>query len=79
MLAYNIDTGVEDVEALAQNLQHPELAVRRATVEALGSSAKMVDRASPMLKQCLTNSDSAVRETAARILKGVRSSPPVQQ
>ncbi len=64
MLAYNIKNGVEDMSPLVENLKHEVPAVRKATVEALGSVPALLKAAAPALRDSLNDPDRRVRETA---------------
>jgi hypothetical protein len=73
MLAYNIREGLQDLEPLAANLRHPNPAVRRASVEAMGSDAELRRLAEPRIRECLQDLDPSVRAAAATILKPIPS------
>jgi len=68
MLAYNIKQGSEDLEQLVVNLHHHDPRVRRASVEAIGSDAKLSRLAHSNLGECLQDPDPSVREIAAKWL-----------
>ena len=77
MLAYNIKRGLDDMAALVQSLDDDRPAVRRATLEAIGSIPDLLKAASPAVRRSLNDPDSQVRETARRFVSsaGVVATP----
>jgi hypothetical protein len=68
MLAYNIKNGPGDLSPLVENLSHDGPAVRRASVEAIGSIPALLKAAGPALQGSLKDPDLQVRETARHFL-----------
>src|SRR5207237_6341496 len=62
MLAYNIKKGLDDMAPLIQNLKHDRPAVRRASLEAIGSVPELLKAAAPALQKSLDDPNSQVRE-----------------
>jgi hypothetical protein len=68
MLAYNIDTGLNDLPQLIINLKHENPHVRVATIEAIGSIPGATATAKEAIEAVMKNDRSAAVKKAASAL-----------